>query len=72
MTSTGSPMVGVTISISGYEPVKTDSSGNYSISDLFNGAYTVTPSSAALTFIPINKSVTINGFNVVGVNFTSP
>ena len=72
VTFTGAPMLGVTISIPGYAPVKTDSNGNYSVSGLPNGTYTVTPSSAALTFTPVKKSVTINGSNVVGVNFTQP
>ena len=72
VTSTGPPMVVVYISISGYILGMTDSNGNYTIFGLPNGTYTVTPSSAALAFTPADKSVTINGSNVVSVNFTAP
>jgi hypothetical protein len=72
VTSIGSPTAGVTISISGYAPVKVDSICNYTIPILPNGTYTVTPSSAPHRFTPVNKSVTINRSNVVSVNFRSP
>jgi hypothetical protein len=72
LTSAGSPMPGVTISISSYAPVQTDSNGNYIISGLPNGIYTVTPSETGFTFTPFNKNLSIKGSDVVGVNFTSP
>jgi fibronectin type 3 domain-containing protein len=49
----------------------TDSSGNYSFASLTNGTYTVTPTDTGYTFSPINQSVTVNGANQTGVNFTA-
>jgi Bacterial Ig domain/Lysyl oxidase len=48
-----------------------DGSGNYSFPGLANGSYTVTPSNTGFTFTPPNRSVTINGANVPGINFTA-
>ena len=48
-----------------------DASGSYTISNVPNGTYTVTPSLASYTFTPTSASVTVNGANVTGVNFTA-
>ncbi len=48
-----------------------DGSGNYNFTGLPNGTYTVTPSKSGYTFSPPNRSVTINGADVTGVNFTA-
>ena len=48
-----------------------DASGNYTFTGLLNGTYTVTPSKSAVTFNPTSQSVTVNGANVSGVNFTA-
>ena len=47
-----------------------DSSGNYTVTGLANGTYTIVPSHAGYTFTPSSQSMTINGANVTGVNFT--
>jgi uncharacterized protein (TIGR03437 family) len=47
-----------------------DASGNYAFTGLANGTYTVTPSKSGYTFSPANQSVTINGANLSGINFT--
>jgi hypothetical protein len=47
-----------------------DATGNYSFSGVSNGTYTVTPTKAGASFTPVNQSVTVNGANVTGVNFT--
>jgi len=62
---------GVTITLSGAASAATttDGSGNYSFSGLANGAYTITPSKAGLTFSPGSANATVNGANVTGVNF---
>ena len=49
----------------------TTSSGTYSFAGLANGTYTVTPSRPGYTFTPTARTVTINGANVTGVDFTA-
>ncbi len=48
-----------------------DANGNYTFTQLANGAYTVIPSKAGLTFSPANQSVTLNGANAANINFTA-
>ena len=47
-----------------------DSSGNYTVTGLANGTYTIVPSHTGYTFTPSSQSMTVNGANVTGVNFT--
>ena len=61
----------VTLSGSASATVTADSSGNYGFTALANGTYTVTPSKSGYTFTPPSQSVTINGANVSGTNFTA-
>jgi hypothetical protein len=62
-----------TVSFSGTASgsVTADGSGNYSIPNLPNGVYLVSPSKAGTIFSPTNQSVTISGGNVTGINFTA-
>jgi len=46
-----------------------DNSGNYSFTNLTSGTYAVTPSKAGYGFTPTSQAVTINGADVMGVNF---
>ena len=64
---------GATVILSGAAgaTTTTDSSGNYAFSGLANGAYTVTPNNGGYTFSPISQTVTVNGANVSGANFTA-
>ena len=48
-----------------------DGTGSYTISNVPNGTYTVTPSLASYSFTPTSASVTVNSANVTGVNFTA-
>ena len=48
-----------------------DSAGNYSLSNIQNGSYTVTPRLSGYGFSPTSQSVTVNGANVTGVTFAS-
>ena len=48
-----------------------DASGNYTLSGLVAGTYTVTPSKSGCTFSPASSSVTITSANVTGVNFSA-
>ncbi len=63
---------GTTLILSGAASASTapDASGNYSFNGLPNGAYTVTPSNAGVTFSPANQSINLNGANASGINFT--
>lgn len=67
------PGATVTLTLSGGSSATTtaNASGNYSFAGLSNGTYTITPTSTSLNFAPANASVTINGANMTGVNFTA-
>ena len=64
---------GATVMLSGPAAATStaDTSGNYSFTGLANGTYTVTPSKTGFTFSPVSQSVTVNGANQTGVNFTA-
>src|SRR5438552_11974646 len=49
----------------------TDASGNWSVSVIQNGTYTVTPSKSGFTFTPAGRTATVSGASVTGVNFTA-
>ncbi len=68
-TSAGAGIGGVTVS-NGTTSVTTNSSGAYTLPGLGNGTYTLTPSLSGYTFSPTSRSVTVNGANVTGQNFT--
>ena len=48
----------------------TDSSGNYIFYNMPNGNYTLTASKAGYSFSPV-RSITVNGANITGQNFTA-
>lgn len=64
---------GATVSWSGTASGSTtaDGSGNYTIPNLANGPYTITPSKTGFVFSPVNSSQTVSGANITGVNFTA-
>ncbi len=53
------------------ETTTADSAGNFTITGLSNGTYTITPSNAGFTFSPVSQSFIINGTNLTGVKFTA-
>jgi RHS repeat-associated protein len=53
----------------GTKSVYTDTYGNYTVSGLGNGLYSVRASYGTFTFYPAQATVTVNGANVTGVNF---
>src|SRR6185503_14171575 len=63
--------VGTVMTMTGGATATVDSSGNYTFTSVANGTYTITPSKPAFTFSPASQSVTVNGANVSGVNFTA-
>ena len=64
---------GTTVTLSGGATAATnaDASGNYSLTGLPNGVYTVTPSRTGYSFSPVSQTPTLNGANVSGVNFSA-
>src|SRR5207244_3209322 len=48
-----------------------DSAGHYTFTGLANGTYTIVPSHAGFTFTPSSQSMTGNGANAAGMNFTA-
>ena len=67
--SAGAGISGVTVS-NGTVTATTNSSGAYTLTGLANATYTLTPSLSGYTFSPASRSVTVNGANVTGINFT--
>jgi fibronectin type 3 domain-containing protein len=72
-TVSGATASGVTMTLSGAGTgtTTTDASGNYSFTNRPNGTYTITPSKTGYTFSPSSLSVTVNGANQTGKNFTA-
>ncbi|MFO7644048.1 MAG: carboxypeptidase-like regulatory domain-containing protein [Desulfosarcina sp.] len=64
---------GVNVAVSGAMSVNvpTDPDGNYSVSGLPNGSYTITPSKAGYTFTQASRAVAISGAGSSGNDFTS-
>ena len=48
-----------------------DGGGNYSITELANGSYTITPTLTGYTFSPTSHSETISNADIRDVNFTT-
>lgn len=62
---------GANVNLSGTTSATTqaDKYGNYTLPNLVNGNYAVTPSKAGFTFSPVVASVAINGASTTGINF---
>jgi SdrD B-like domain len=67
----GTTLAGVTINLTGAATTSTttDTSGNFSITGLYNGAYTVTPVKTGYTFTPSSTAVTVSGADITGKDF---
>ena len=70
-TVSGDIQQGVTVAVDATHSAVTDASGNYTISGLADGTYTVIPTLAGYTFTPATASATVAGADVTGVNFSS-
>ncbi len=64
---------GASVALSGSATTTTtaNSNGNYSFSSLANGTYVVTPTLSGFVIKPASRTVTINGADQTGVNFTA-
>lgn len=73
LTSGGSPSFGVTMTLTGAQGGSTtsDGSGQYTFTNLAEGAYTVTPTHASRYFYPFDATVNLSGANATGVDFVS-
>ncbi len=69
-TPSGTGIADVSVS-TGSRSTLTDSNGNYTISGLANGTYTVSVSYPNYTFTPSSSSETVNNASVSGVAFTA-
>ena len=65
----GNALIGVTVS-DGTRSITTDSSGNYTLSNVPVGSYTLIPSLNSYSFSPVSRSVSVSG-NVTGQDFTA-
>lgn len=65
----GFGLPGVTVT-AGAKSVTTDNSGQYTLSGLVAGSYTVTPSGTSYTFTPASTNVNLSS-NLTGVDFTA-
>lgn len=67
----GIPAAGVTVNAagpSGNATAITDATGLFVLTGLPTGTYTVTPISAAYSFVPASQSVSVNGRNIGGLS----
>ena len=73
VTSAGSALPGVTMTLSGNGSgtTITDANGNYGFGDLEWGTYTVTPTLAGYQFMPAFRNVYLQGINGEGFNFNA-
>jgi inhibitor of cysteine peptidase len=73
ITAGGTAVPGATGTLSGAAAASTttDAAGNYSLTGLTNGTYTVTPSLAGYTFTPANRSMTVSDADASGNDFTA-
>jgi hypothetical protein len=73
VTSGGVGLSGATLTLSGAGSgtASTDANGNYTISGVVDGTYTVTPTKGGYTFAPTSTSVAVSGANQTGTNFTA-
>jgi Carboxypeptidase regulatory-like domain len=69
VTSNGTPLPGVTISLDSAATTTTDVNGNYAFSDLPTRTYVITPSKSGYFFYPISSTQTLASANIGDVNF---
>jgi inhibitor of cysteine peptidase len=66
----GEGLSGVSVT-DGTRSVTTGASGQYTLSGVTSGVYTVAPSAAGYTFAPASRSVTVGASNQTGIDFTA-
>jgi hypothetical protein len=68
-TSTGQAIAGASVRLQTGRLVTSNSAGYYTIPNLADGQYTITPTKSGVTFTPASRTVTINNADVSGQNF---
>jgi len=71
ISGTGGNAATVKLSGAASATVTASATGTFTFSNLASGTYTVTASKTGYIFTPASQTVTVNGANVSGVNFTS-
>jgi len=73
ISGTVSQLEGVLMTLSGDASgtTTTNSSGNYSLGNLINGNYTITPTKEGYRFEPAFRDIAVNNQDVSGVNFSA-
>lgn len=71
--SLGASGAGATVTASGPASASAtaDGAGNYSLSGLSNGTYTVAPAMAGRVFSPLSRTVVVNGSSPSGIDFST-
>jgi CSLREA domain-containing protein len=75
-TSSGTGMGGVNVSISPHpstaaSPVASNTAGYFTLTNVPNGTYTITPARTGYAFTPTSRTVIVNNGAVTGQNFTA-
>ncbi len=70
ITCTGVDVSGITVS-DGTRSTLTDNNGQYVISDVPNGTYSITPAKSGFIFTPISKAAVVNNADVMNVDFSA-
>lgn len=71
VTVNGSGLTGVSVSGGSGLSATTDASGNYTLTNVPVGTYTLTPTLTNQTFTPATKTVTVTNANLIGINFAA-
>ncbi len=69
ITNGATGVSGVTVSAGGVQAT-TDANGNYTLSGLMDGDYSVVPSKTGCTFNPLSRPVALDGSSVSGIDFS--
>jgi hypothetical protein len=73
LTKSGKPVANVAMTLGGEASgvAVTDANGRYAFRQLANGTYTVTPALTGYTFSSVSRTITVNGADKTGKNFTA-
>ncbi len=73
LNGAGVPVAGVRIESTGEvnDGILTDANGNYTLTGVAPGTYTITPDKNNTRFTPQKSTVTVNNASLTGVNFTA-
>jgi len=70
LNSQGVPLEGVLVTLDSGENALTDKEGAFTIIDVSNGNYEITPELRGYSFSPINKAISVEDDNISNIEFT--